>query len=759
MSEITYGWYRDLLDELAKTFSVDLWFSFSAFSTTIYHAEEQNKYSKPMPWIGMYIALASLFCILAMVADLLHGLKIKKLWFPCKYFTLNAASLTVIAVAMKLPTDLTTVMPRIVDQTVKLGSLSFMCTMMANLLPSLATMDNNELVTNIIALGILVITVVVNVCIEITTGALSTPESEIFLGIIFKNNTFIKIAAITYVVMLLMLLIIHTSSTLTIVKFKQLLESKYQTGHEKALGDVKTQESILTFEKIKQHVTKYWIMAGTGSPQFVTGCSATNSASGVICASSTFLHILIMIPTITNINYYESDYKWSTYVIFVTQSIGVLLGTISPVSRCFANLSFELSIKWIWSHIKVFNVENYWTEKLCDWKQSSIPFFARNRKIKIIIKKLKILILKFCVIFQKTVVVTCKTIALIPTLFVICVLYCKRCKKCLKEMFSDSDMVLGDAASQQGTNSDLSHFVLKYQDDMELTMTTFKKILNSMEVIIKKAEKQQPYNLMKLLERSNGFQGVESFDNHDVIGLLIEEPHNSWSLPVVTLTCIAISLPNIPKNRVNSLLQGVSEGLVYVRLVEKVLNGMDEYVCIQKAAEMLWIEVEDSHKWLGNNLQNLPRQVNMVGQILQWFKDTAKNVVDEVKSMDIESAKANSRQKSICANSMYRITEKMLLSYHTNIDQVREEELFEKLSSLVSDILAACLTNLPQVIITKCHESAIEKREASVTDVVKLLGTTEKIIIGLQERELPNLNLDEFPFIDKWCAKLMHTSP
>ncbi|GKD95202.1 hypothetical protein Tco_1375039, partial [Tanacetum coccineum] len=113
------------------------------------------EFSKPMPWIGMYIAVASLFCILAMVADLLHGLKNRKLWFPCKYFTLNAASLTVIAVAMKLPVDLSNPMPGYADQIAKLGSMGFMCTMMANLLPSLATMNSSELLTNIIALDIL----------------------------------------------------------------------------------------------------------------------------------------------------------------------------------------------------------------------------------------------------------------------------------------------------------------------------------------------------------------------------------------------------------------------------------------------------------------------------------------------------------------------------------------------------------------------------------------------------------------------------
>ncbi|MFS7894851.1 hypothetical protein Hanom_Chr08g00707971 [Helianthus anomalus] len=44
-------------------------------------------------------------------------------WFPCKYFTLNAASLTDIAVAMKLPMDFSNSMPHVVDQAARLGSM------------------------------------------------------------------------------------------------------------------------------------------------------------------------------------------------------------------------------------------------------------------------------------------------------------------------------------------------------------------------------------------------------------------------------------------------------------------------------------------------------------------------------------------------------------------------------------------------------------------------------------------------------------
>ncbi|KAL8267180.1 hypothetical protein R6Q59_004524 [Mikania micrantha] len=113
-------------------------------------AETSDAFDKPMVWIGIYIAIASLFCIFAMAADLWHGFRHKKFWFPCKYFTLNAASITVIAVTMKLPVDLTSGSADFVDQGAKLGSLGFMCTMMANLMPSLASMDNKTLLANVI---------------------------------------------------------------------------------------------------------------------------------------------------------------------------------------------------------------------------------------------------------------------------------------------------------------------------------------------------------------------------------------------------------------------------------------------------------------------------------------------------------------------------------------------------------------------------------------------------------------------------------
>ncbi|KAM0042921.1 hypothetical protein Hdeb2414_s0010g00335361 [Helianthus debilis subsp. tardiflorus] len=174
---------------------------------------------------------------------------------------------------------------------------------------------------------------------------------------------------------------------------------------------------------------------------------------------------------------------------------------------------------------------------------------------------------------------------------------------------------------------------------------------------------------------------------------------------------------------------------------------------------MLWLEIEVCHKWLGINLQTPAHETNATKEIVQWFCNTAENMVSELESKKMKGSDDSSVYISVSANSMYRITQTILASNHANIDQVSQEELFEQLSSMISHILAACLTNLPRVIAMKCHTSVIEKREESVHVAAQLLGETMQIINSLQERELPSLNPDELPFIDKWRDCFLHPSP
>ncbi|KAG6386589.1 hypothetical protein SASPL_151755 [Salvia splendens] len=127
----------------------------------------QDSLDSTMPWIGMYIAAASGVCTLAMVADAFIGFRSKKYWLPCKYFSLNAFSLTLLAVAMKLPVDLTSLETTSKEKLTRISSVVLMSTAMSNFMTSLGAMENTEIVLNMAALGILVITIAGNISIHL----------------------------------------------------------------------------------------------------------------------------------------------------------------------------------------------------------------------------------------------------------------------------------------------------------------------------------------------------------------------------------------------------------------------------------------------------------------------------------------------------------------------------------------------------------------------------------------------------------------
>ncbi|MFS7991020.1 hypothetical protein Hanom_Chr12g01065871 [Helianthus anomalus] len=70
-----------------------------------------------------------------------------------------------------------------------------------------------------------------------------------------------------------------------------------------------------------------------------------------------------------------------------------------------------------------------------------------------------------------------------------------------------------------------------------------------------------------------------------------------WSLPVVTLTTIAVALHNVENVERESLMKSVREGLEYITLVEENLNAIEAYVISQKASETLWQEVDVCRTW------------------------------------------------------------------------------------------------------------------------------------------------------------------
>ncbi|XP_059659042.1 uncharacterized protein LOC132305416 [Cornus florida] len=248
--------------------------------------------------------------------------------------------------------------------------------------------------------------------------------------------------------------------------------------------------------------------------------------------------------------------------------------------------------------------------------------------------------------------------------------------------------------------------------------------------------------------------GVAKFDSNQVPPLASEEPPNCWSLPVVTLTSIAIALPNNENHKVSWLLRSVREGLLYVNLVEKILDVKGDLANIRSAADIVWLGVGLFHKWLDEDLQKMALEGNNSKKTLEKLTDKGKNNVIEFKantSRDMKKNPLNWPIKAIAANSMYRISQ-TVLHYHKSSNDQADETLFEQLSIMIADILGACLTNLPRVITMECFSSAIEKREKSILHAAQLLGETEEILKILQQNELPSLNPDKKAYIDEWRA-------
>ncbi|KAJ0914583.1 hypothetical protein HanPSC8_Chr06g0240231 [Helianthus annuus] len=417
-------------------------------------------------------------------------------------------------------------------------------------------------------------------------------------------------------------------------------------------------------------------MAETGSPQFVMASNPLSSASGIICAINMLMYMFLFLwLNKTRLEYMglpwaywrecRSVYKWSMAAIVVTQSIGVVVASIAPILRCFTVLSFKSFAKQNRNYFSVFKVDKYWTENFSEWKESCISFLSSGRRSRALLHNSKNFILSFCIGFQKVVVVSCKIIGLLPIVVVIPFVYFSCCFNLVKRMLFNTSTAL----SSVETNEDFSKYVLLVEDNTQLAKRTMKGISESMNRLIQKAEKKQHNNLLKLLEEfvgeSAALNDVVTFDNDQVQSPLPVEHVNSWSLPIISLTCITVVIPDSRQDRVDNLLKSVGEGLLYTRLVEETLNREAVYVNIRRATMTLWYEVEENCKWLETTLERNAyegKNSKTPKDIIKLFAHSAeKNLNEFDRSTNGELVeKENLPRKVIAANSMYRIAKTIL---------------------------------------------------------------------------------------------------
>nr|GME03072.1 ATP-dependent RNA helicase [Ipomoea batatas]GME17453.1 ATP-dependent RNA helicase [Ipomoea batatas] len=683
-----------------------------------------ESFRKPMPWIGIYIAAASAICSFAMAVDAVLGLRSRKLWFPCKFFTLNAASLTLLAIAVKLPMDLNSPMPGSFDQFSKLSSVIFMATSMANFMPSLGVMGSKGVLMNMTALGILVITLLVNVCIQLGTGLIFSFTCEHVLVICF-----------TFILFWMM-----SCSALVVPTTKKILERKY---HE--ISEMICAESVegggVEIEILKEDVRKYWLMAESSNPQFVMVRSPTCFASSAIsCLSAivlceAFVRSFFFDRFSGNVNFFmgkrsSSDYQATTSVIVFIQSASVVLGTLAPLFRCFIAIKINIS-----GGGESLIPEKYWTERQMEWIERPLPLqIGGGRYFKKAINKSKDMALCFCIKVQIVTVVACKIVQLFCLAFV----------KPLLSCFLEHEL---NCSQDRGVGCYVLH--LEGEDQLPQVMAKNNNVLSR---FIQNGINQQPQHLVKLLlqKMTDNFFGVAKFDSTQVHSLNSQEPPNCWKLPIVTLTTIAIALPHNSScvKEVENLVCSVSQGLKYASIIDEVLGTGGALKKVRDAADVAWSEVSLSGRFLNKDLTEMARdKANTSREILAKLCEIARDYVKESGSLANDCS--HWPNKVIAANSMYRITQSLLLEL-TSYNELSTEELFGHISVMIADILGACLTNLSKAITTKCSTVSIDKRGETVQHMARVIGETEEILKMLQKHQLPSLAPKQRSDIDEW---------
>ncbi|KAL7160352.1 hypothetical protein ABFS83_01G089200 [Erythranthe nasuta] len=717
---------------------------------------DESKFSEPMPWIGIYVVLASASCAVAMSIDALHAIRYRKFWFPTRFFALNATTLTLIGVSVKLSVDLNTSMPRQHDQLAKLSSTAFLCTAIGNSMPSLGAMPTKELMMNIVALGILVITVIANVCIQLGTGVI-----YVFL---------IEHAVIMFLMVVLFGLSISSSLSVPVTKYYFDLKyaKKYEIATKECSGDNENNRDISITRKLRNDLMRYWMMAHTCNPQFVMGRLATCTASGAFCLLSalTFAEAMLrsyLMPSSFEFCEGQSDYKRSTMLILITQAMAIGVGTIAPACRWFVAIKFRCpnSNKNKKCQKNEFSsVENYWVQTLYQLKECPLELRICGHYGRKLVHTTKNRALDLCIVCQKTMVVSSKLVRLVSIFFMSRLLNIHKLF-----IFKRSNIILhcDGTESEKSKKLDLSRYVMHLEGEEELVDVMMESDRDATSHWIKMGRKSQPKKLVKLLEKvnpSNGFDGVNKFDSDEVPSLDIEEPPNSWALPVVTLTSIAVAISEKTEfDSTKELIKCVYEGLKYIRVVENNLDIKKDLSNIRKAAEIVWVGVDLHHKWLDVNLREMFIEGKSSRDIISELSDIAKNKFKELRKNDVLGCLTDSPSKwpvkVLAANAMYRVCQTLLLGNENRSNERNNnnnKEMLEIITVMIADIIGACLTNLQHAISIKCHQSRNEEREESVNGAILLLGKTEKILEILSCQSHPSSSLEKTACINEWRA-------
>lgn len=263
-------------------------------------------------------------------------------------------------------------------------------------------------------------------------------------------DMYIRAEEVSIIISMLALFLRLASSALTTPTTKRYLELKYRELNAKASNGVKIDETEkITTQKLKEVVENYWVMAETGSPQFVMARSVTTSISGIICLLSALtlveavIRVIFLTENPTDIiakSKSKSNYQWSTSWILRIQFIGLMVGTVAPTFRWFILISLNFSEgDRSNNHKESKLVENYWIQRLVEWKERPLAVQIRSLKCKRSAHFTRNLILDLCIGIQFGIAVARKAVRFISVTSVSpLVSFCYYCKTLKRSLLSES---------------------------------------------------------------------------------------------------------------------------------------------------------------------------------------------------------------------------------------------------------------------------------------------------------------------------------
>ncbi|KAK9116313.1 hypothetical protein Sjap_015260 [Stephania japonica] len=270
-------------------------------------------YSSPVPLIGLYTAGATLVCLLFILLDVVAGFLNRKRWLPCRFFSLNSVTLTLLSVAVKLPLDLTSPMPRVLDQLSKLTGTTLICICMGFFMPSLGTYRESECFSNMAALSIFVVTIIVNVSIQMHTGVIN----------LFRTEHIIILCCMMILLMILWYLAfdIHSYNEISHDGIKEFF--------------VKSKKSMLYRLKVS------YLCSYNSNPQLMLCRMMLSAVVYALCMISlvVILKVTFQALVFKKSAYSEesvSVYKWSIRIIVVSQIITIVIGSLAITFRKFS---------------------------------------------------------------------------------------------------------------------------------------------------------------------------------------------------------------------------------------------------------------------------------------------------------------------------------------------------------------------------------------------------------------------------------------